>query len=399
MANAFELICTRCGTLQGSSYQPFCNVCDGMTDSRYDLHSAVINRDTDNPYLRYYDFVPVINRSLLPTAAEMTPCLHAQRLGAELGLDRLFLKDETANPTGTTKYRMASISLPYLQEAGVRHFCTSSTGNSSTAYAVAITGIPGLKMSLFTGSEFYHRVNYPDTRQVDHYVLIGASFSEAFDYAAVFAAKHGFTSERGFFNVGRREGLKLAWFEAVEQIGTAIDWYVQGVSSAMGVMGVYKGAKELCAIGELATLPRLLCAQQASCAPMVHAWNEGSSVICEHHVVTQPSGIAMAILRGNPSKAYPYVYEAVQESGGEFRAVDEDAIRHARRLVLQHEGVDICYSAATAVAAMMQRARDGLFSRHETILVNLTGSDRRVEMTPNSGIPMHRVDQGWELAS
>lgn len=399
MANAFELFCTRCGALQASSYQPFCSVCGGMTDCRYDLHTAVIQRDINNPYLRYFDFIPVTERSLLPATAEMTPCLHAKRLGSELGLDRLFLKNETANPTGTTKYRMASISLPYLLEAGVRHFCTSSTGNSSTAYAVAIPNIPGLRMSLFTGSDFSHRVNYPDCRQVDHYVLEGASFSEAFEYAGVFAAQNGYTSERGFFNLGRREGLKLAWFESVEQIGSSIDWYVQGVSSAMGVIGVYKGAKELCQIGMLASPPRLLCAQQASCAPMVHAWTEGSPVICEHHVVAQPSGIAMAILRGDPTKAYPYVYAAVQESGGEFRAVGEESIRHARMLVLQLEGIDICYSAATAVAAMIERARAGLFARQETILVNLTGSDRQGAAAPASVIRMRRRGPGWERFS
>lgn len=395
MAKAFELFCTQCGAVQDSSYQPFCSVCDGMTDCRYDLRASVIHDDLKNPYLRYFDFVPVLDRSLLPAVAEMTPCLHAERLGAELGLDRVFLKNETANPTGTTKFRMASISLPYLLEAGVRHFCTSSTGNSSTAYAVAITNIPGLKMSLFTGSEFRGRVNYADTSQVDHYVLEGASFSEAFDYAAVFAARNNYTSERGFFNVGRREGLKLAWFESVEQIGSPIDWYVQGVSSAMGVIGVYKGAKELCEIGLLPSVPRLLCAQQSSCAPMVHAWSEGSPVIREHHVVSQPSGIAMAILRGNPTKAYPYVYAAVRESGGEFRAVGQDSIRRARELVLRLEGVDICYSAATAVAAMIERARAGLFARQETILVNLTGSDRQGAIVPSDFIRLYRSGGDW----
>ncbi|MFM7085850.1 MAG: pyridoxal-phosphate dependent enzyme [Cyanobium sp.] len=367
-----------------------------MTECQHDLSQARL-RDSDNPFERYFDLIPVKDRDLLPTA-QMTPCVHATRLGQQLGLERLYLKNETANPTGTTKYRMAAVSLPYLYEAGVRHFCTSSTGNSSTAYAVAISGIPGLRMSLFTGRDFQHRVNYHETDQVDHYVLEGASFAEAFEYAGVFAAEHGYTSERGFFNVGRREGLKLAWLEAVEQIPTPIDWYVQGVSSAMGVIGVAKGARELLALGLTSQLPKLLCAQQESCAPMVSAWTAGSPVIRPQDIVRQPSGIAMAILRGDPSRAYPYVYRAVQESGGEIRAATQADILEAQALVRDREGIEICCSAATAVAAMVQRARLGLFRPDETILVNLTGSDRRDAHVPSDPRVMQRSGTGWVAA-
>lgn len=368
-----------------------------MTECFHDLSQARL-RDSDNPFERYYDLIPVKDKDLLPTA-QMTPCVHAIRLGEQLGLERLYLKNETENPTGTTKYRMAAVSLPYLYEAGVRHFCTSSTGNSSTAYAIAITAIPELRMSLFTGSDFRSRVNYKETDQVTHYVLNGASFAEAFEHAAVFAAQNGHTSERGFFNVGRREGLKLAWFEAVEQTPTPIDWYIQAVSSAMGVIGVYKGAKELRALGLSSRLPRLLCAQQDSCSPMVKAWSEQSSVIRPSHIVRQPRGIALAILRGDPSRAYPYVYRAVQESGGEMRAATQTEIREAQALVRDCEGIAICYSAATAVAAMVQRARLSLFRPDETIVVNLTGNDRIDAHVPSDFIAMNRSADGWVVAS
>ena len=167
----------------------------------------------------------------------------------------------------------------------------------------------------------------------------------------------------------------------------------------MGVIGVYKGAKELLALDLNSQLPRLLCAQQESCSPMVRAWSERSPVIRPEHIVRRPMGIAMAILRGDPSRAYPYVYRAVQESGGEMRAATQTEIREAQALVRDCEGIAVCYSAATAVAVMVQRARLGLFRPDETIVVNLTGSDRVDAPVPSDFIAMNRSADGWVVAS
>lgn len=371
----FTIVCHKCGAVQSQAYSPFCEKCNNLTEVIYDLSGAQL-RDSANPFSRFFDLLPVADRALLPADYAYTPTVHAKNLGALLGAPALYLKNETVHATGTTKFRMAAVALAYLFECGVRHFCTSSTGNSSTAYATLIKNIPELRMSLFTGSDFRNRVNYADTAQIDHYILQGGTFVEAFDCAAGFAAEHGYTSERGFFNVGRREGLKLAFFEAADQIDREIDWYVQGVSSAMGVYGTYKGAGELRQLGQISQLPRLLCVQQETCAPMVDAWLANSEKIREEHIVANPTGIAKAILRGNPSRVYPYMREIVTKSRGGFAKVSDRRIRQARQLVLEHEGIDICFSAATAVAGLIKMLEEGFVPADDTILINLTGSDR-----------------------
>src|SRR5439155_20566877 len=135
--------------------------------------------DSANPYERFADLLPVADRSLLPADAEPTETVHAERLGEAIGLERLYLKDETTLPTGTTKDRMAAVALAYLYEHGVRAFATSSTGNSSTSYGHAISRFPGLVMHLFTASEFADGVDVPKTDQVVETVLEGATFVEA----------------------------------------------------------------------------------------------------------------------------------------------------------------------------------------------------------------------------
>ena len=385
--------CTRCGKDTGTSYHPFCE-CGGMVEVGYDPKSVKLAA-SDNPYIRFADLLPIARtRDKLPRDAAYTPAVHAKALGDRLGMPRLFLKDETVLPTRTTKDRMAAVSVGYLWESGVRAFCTSSTGNSSTAYAHAIKAFPDMTLNLFTAENFVTRVQHADPPQIVHFGMRDASFVDAFNYAGTYAGEHKLVSERGFFNLGRREGLKMAYLEASDQV-PKIDWYVQAVSSAMGVYGTYKGAKELFGIGHIDRLPRLLCVQQDSCAPMVRAYEEGSEAIQPHHIVKRPEGIAEAILRGDPSRVYPYVKGIVVESRGAFARVSEAEIREARKMVEELEGISPCFSASTAVAGVIKLARADRFPRQETVLINVTGGDRPRSAPPDNIKWLRREGGRW----
>jgi threonine synthase len=290
---------------------------------------------------------------------------------------------------------MAGVALAYLHEGGVEGFCTSSTGNSSTAYAQAIARIPGLVMCIFTAAAFAGRLNAPESDQIVNFILRDATFVEAFDAARDYAVANGLVPERGFFNPGRREGLKLAWLEAVDQVPRPIDWYVQAVSSAMGVYGVARGAQQLHGLGRIDRLPKLLCVQQETCAPMVSAWEAGSDRIRPGDVVERPTGIAQAILRGNPTAAYPPVRELVLAHGGTFVAVSETEIRRARDWIEDDEGISPCFAASAALAGIAKlRERDGV-PTDDTVLVNLTGGERSQPASIPNARWMVRSDGEW----
>jgi threonine synthase len=368
-----------------------------MVDVQYAIERVKM-ADSQNPYVRFAELLPLATLHYRLPAATYTPFVHAARLGRKLGLTSIFLKDETVLPTKSTKDRMASVSLAYLCERGVRAFCASSTGNSGTSFAFGIRAHRELHLFLFTAEEFVPRVQYADHPQVTHFGIRDASFVEAADYASTYARRHGLVSEGGFFNPGRREGLKLAFLEASEQAPGPIDWYVQAVSSAMGIYGAYKGARELLLMKRIARTPRLLCVQQESCAPMVNAYAEGSEFIRPEHLVARPTGIAQAILRGDPTRAYPHVRRVVKESGGDFTAVNEAEIREARRLIEDEEGLSPCFSASAAVAGVVKLARKGAFSRDSLIVINLTGGDRN-EADQGGGTNiewLERTPHGWD---
>src|SRR5437867_789508 len=386
--------CTACGKTVGDAYRPFCE-CGGMVEVEYELDKVRLV-SSENPYVRFGDLLPIAStRAKFPQDARYSPTIHAKALGSYLGMPSLYLKDETVLPTRTTKDRMAAVSLGFLWERGVRTFCTSSTGNSSTAYAHAIRAFPDMSLYLFTAENFVTRVQHAEHAQVKHFGMRDASFVEAFNYAGTYANEHKLVSERGFFNLGRREGLKMTYYEACEQVPRPIDWYVQAVSSAMGVYGTYKGAKELRGIKRIDRLPKLLCAQQEKCSPLVRAYKEGCDAIQPRHIVQRPEGIAEAILRGDPSRVYPYVKRIVVESGGDFVSVTEDEIREARKLAEELEGLSPCFSASTAVAGLVKQMRSAGFPRNETVLVNLTGADRPRTQPASSIRWLRRGAGGW----
>lgn len=365
--------CQVCKRRFEHGFTPRCPSCAGMVEVLYDLESVRLH-DSPITTQRFAGLLPVRNSAnLLPLGEGGTPCVRAERLGEELGLERLYVKVESSNPSGTTKDRMAAVVLSLFSELGVTEFVSSSTGNSSSALARGIQMHPFCRMDLFVGGAFSQRVRFGEGNPgVRVNVLPDATFTDAFNHARAEARRRGVPFEGGFFNPARREGLKLAFFEAVEQIPAPIRWYFQAVSSAMGVQGTWKGAKELKALGLIPQLPRLVCVQQESCAPMVHAFTEGASEMQPHHIVENPNGIAKAILRGNPSGCYPYVYATVKESGGTMVSVSETQIREAQERLRRLDGIEAGYCGAATVAAVVSLANRGLIPPHETVLLNLT---------------------------
>lgn len=388
--------CVGCGKTFPQGPASFCD-CGQFIDVHYDLRNARL-RDSSDPCIRFFDLLPIEDFThLIPQDHGTTPCRHAKALGVRLGLPHLYLKDETVLPTGTTKDRMARVVLSFFRETGVLSFSASSTGNSSTAFAHWAKFYPECKVHLFVGEDFlpYLQVD-PANDQVAVFAMRGATFVEAANEANRFAERKGITADRGFFSLARREGLKMAFLEATEQVPRPIDWYVQAVSSAMGVYGAYKGARELLEMGQIHQLPRLLCVQQESNRPMVRAFEAGSPVIRPEDVVARPSGIARGILRGDPSRVYPCVRQMVLDSRGTMVAVSEQEIRDAQRMVEEMEGIRCCFNASAAVAGLGRLVREGRFPTDETVVVNLTGSERQA-IPPARVSWLERQGDRWRL--
>jgi threonine synthase len=389
----FRPVCQTCGrSFPARRFQPLCS-CGGMVDMHYDLATARIREDR-NPLLRFLDLLPIRRAGSVRWLGDgNTPLVHARALGRRLGLDKLYLKDETWNPTRTTKDRMASVVLSYFEDVGVREFACSSTGNSSTSFAFGVERFEGFRLHVFVGRDFLHRMNFDSSERIRVYWVQDATFAEAHECAKAFARLNPqVTGERGFFNPGRREGLKLAFLEGALEMPESPHWYFQAVSSGMGVYGAWRGAQQLYRMGLLARLPRLACIQQDSCAPMVHSWKGGAERTRPEDIVPEPTGIAEAILRGNPTHTYPHLREVVATSGGTFESVTEAEILEAQKMLRELEGIEACASSATTLAAIKKMAGLSELRRDDVIFVNVTGGVRPQTVTPRQYVTLSKGD-------
>jgi threonine synthase len=367
--------CVDCGWSGEAVFVQTCPACGGLVDVFYDLPRVRLG-EQQAPPLRYFDLLPVARRDNVILLGEgNTPCVHARRLGAKVGLANLYLKYEGANPTYSTKDRVAAVALSLFKEHGISEFVLSSTGNMAAAYANAVARLPDFRLHVVCGRSFVDRLYYHGSPRITTYAvehsLVGAG-----KLAREFAASRGLLHDSGFMNPGRREGAKLAWLEAFEQCPAAPDWAFQAVSSAMGIFAAYKGAVEYLSLGRLAHLPRLVCAQQQSCAPIVRAYLDGAPRLEPGYHVAEPAGMVQEILRGAPSDSYPYIKRVLDETSGTAVAVGDDEILAAARLAKTTEGLEICLASATALAAALKLARAGTISARELVLVLITGAPK-----------------------
>ncbi|MFH9663475.1 pyridoxal-phosphate dependent enzyme [Streptomyces sp. NPDC017248] len=304
-----------------------------------------------------------------------SPCRPAPALGAKLGLRHLWLKDESRQPTGTTKDRLASVVLAVFRQFDIKEWVTSSTGNTATALAAAVRRDPTMRAHFFCSEDFVadHQLETDD--RISLHVVRGG-YADAIRVARKFATERELVWEGGFFNWARREGLKVAYLEAFDEMTEQPDVVVQAISSGMGVMAARKGAEEYLATGRIGSVPRFLMVQQDTCAPMADAWRSGREELTDEDVIERPNGLARAILLGDGRDSYPYMCDIAHATGGGIASVSQTEMTEAREMLRELEGLDVCHSAAATIAALSNEVQADRIGADEVVLANLTGRTR-----------------------
>ncbi|WP_202798899.1 threonine synthase [Saccharopolyspora spinosa] len=362
-----------------------CSGCKGAIDVLYPLDRTEIRpfESNPNPLKRYQDILPVWGEENLTWLGEgNTPCTSVPPLARLLGVRSVHIKDESRNPTKSTKDRIASATLSRFKGIGVNEFVMASTGNSSTAYANAMRLVRGFKVHIFAGDDFVYRLNYADHPQVVTHSVSGSFVSTAAT-AQKFARENELFWEGGFFNYARREGLKLSYVEAYQQMPTNPTHVFQAISSGMGLLGGYKGAVEFNRKGLMDKVPSFIGVQQDTCAPMVSAWNAGRSEIAEEDILENPDGLAHAILRGDPTNTYPYIRSMCIDTNGALVAAQREEM-HIAKGILESVGFEACYAASTCLAGAMRMAHEGSLGPDSDLLIILTGALRPLVPTPSN---------------
>ena len=309
--------------------------------------------------------------NIISLSEGMTPLIPLEKLGRELGSADLRLKDESPQTTGTFKARGASVGVSRARELGVHTLAMPTNGNAGGAWA-AYCARAGIRAVLVMSK------NAPAMNRME-IGMLGASLflvdGVITDAGAVVnraIAEHGWLNAATFKEPWRIEGKKTLGFELAEQFGWDVpDAVLVPCGGGLGIIGIYKGLRELQKIGWIGSrLPRLIAVQSTGCAPMVRAFQEGRPDV---EFWENAKTCAFGITAPRPVGAF-LTLEAIRKTDGYAVAVDDTAILRAQKELAAREGCYICPEGAATVAALPQLRRDGVIGPRDRVVLLNTGT-------------------------
>jgi threonine synthase len=371
-----QLRCRECGRLREFEPAYVCEECFGPLEDAYDLGTVgrQVSRGSiaDGPpsIWRYRQLLPVAADDPVDLGTGYTPLVHAKNLGKQLGLDRLYIKNDTVNPTGSFKDRNVAVATNFALAYGFDTLSCSSTGNLAGSVA-AYAARAGLDSLVFIPSGLEPAKVGAATAYGATLVEVDGTYDEVNRLCVELADQYHW----GIVNVNLRpfysEGSKTLAFEVVEQLGwQAPDHIVVPVAAGSLLAKTAKAFSELVGSGLLDRVStRIHAAQAQGCAPVSTAIQQGLDRITP----VKPQSLAKSLAIGNPADGR-YAAKAVRASGGWGTACAEDEIQEGMALLAETEGILSEPAGGVVVAGLRELVRDGRVRRHETVVICITGN-------------------------
>jgi threonine synthase len=376
MSFATGLICRECGSTYPAEARYSCEYCFGPLEVSYDLEAAraVVTRESIEAgpasIWRYGALLPDPGAEPVDLGAGWTPLRRAERLGEELGLRELWLKDDTRNPTGSFKDRVVSVALSSARRLGFSTAACASTGNLATSVAAhaasigwpSVTIIPSdlekskiAMTAIFGGTVLGVDGNYDDVNRL----------------CVELVAEH---EDWAFANVNLRpyyaEGSKTLAYEIAEQLGwRAPEQVVVPLASGSQFTKIAKGFKEFITLGLIeGPSPVLFGAQAQGCSPIATAFADGAEVVTPQ----RPHTIARSLAIGNPADG-PYVLDELRARGGDCGSVSDEEILECIGLLARTEGIFAETAGGVTIASLRQMVRRGTIDPDKSTVAIISG--------------------------
>jgi threonine synthase len=370
--HARALSCRECG--HQVELGPFyaCPECFGPLEIAYDFPRVTRDEIESGPpnIWRY--------KALLPVPADIedspntepgfTRLLRAGNLGRELGIARLWVKDDSTNPTNSFKDRVVACALSAARELDAKVFACPSTGNLANAVAAA-GARAGIKTVVFIPSDLEKPKQVNSAVYTEQLVAVNGTYDDVNRLASEIAGEE---DGWAFVNVNVRpyyaEGSKTLGYEIAEQLGWRLpDQIVIPVASGSQLTKVDKAFRELIALGLVEDRPyKVFGAQATGCAPVSTAWKAGVDAIRP----VRPDTIAKSLAIGNPADGV-YVLDICKRSGGAVEDVSDDQVREGILLLARTEGIFTETAGGTTVGVLKKLVETGqLDPTQETVVIN-----------------------------
>ncbi len=376
MGRIAVLRCPQCGWEAVTDDTFACGACEAVLEAHVDLGHLtrsdvrVIRASADKSLWRWFDFFPVKHRSSVVSLGEgYTPVTRCRRLGEHLGMERLYVKNDTLLPTGSLKDRSNSVGISRAVELGFDTVAVPSTGNAAASVA-AYAAAAGLRSVVMVPAG-------TDAAKVVQARVCGATVVTVdTDLDGMGAFYRAAVKEFGWYdclstNPYRNEGKKSYAFELFDQLDEHVPhWIIHPTAGGAGLAALWKGYQELHGLGWAHRFPRLVAAQSAAAAPIVAAWQSGAATV---EPVSAGTTVAESIQVGNPRALGLRALRAVRASGGAGVALSDEEILEAQGLLARMTGIFAEPAAATSVAAAIRLRNESVIGADDMVVCNVTG--------------------------
>jgi threonine synthase len=377
---ATHLVCTKCGKKYAiDEINTYCLDCQAPLFAIYDLKSLRQDFQREDftrrksGMWRWHELLPIRSPANAITLGEGdAPLLLLANLGGELGLSNLFVKDESANPTGSFKARGISAAISKAKELGIDKVIIPTAGNAGGAMA-AYAARARLKAHIIMPKDT-PRANIEESRIAGaEVVLIDGLISEAARMAGIKARAEGWFDLSTFKEPYRVEGKKIMGYELAEAFGWCLpDVIIYPTGGGTGLVGMWKAFAELEDLGWLDNTqrPRMVAVQAEGCAPVVKAF-EAHATFCDFwtNARTLASG-----LRVPKSFADHIILQDIYDSKGIALSVSDEAILAAQSQLGKEEGIFSAPEGAATLAGLISLTQSGWVRPDERIVLFNTGS-------------------------
>lgn len=399
MSFATNLRCRECHREYPLEARHVCDFCFGPVEVTYDYDGIRKNvtraRIESGPasLWRYRDFLPCDAASAVDIGAGYTPLVRAKNLGKALGLNNLYIKNDTVNPTWSFKDRVVAVAASRARELGYDKLACASTGNlansvSAHAAAAGMEAVVFIPHDLETGKVIGSSIYGPTL------VKVRGNYDAVNRLCAELAGSYNWA----FVNVNVRpyysEGSKTLGFEVAEQLGwRAPDHCVVPIASGSLFVKIRKGLDELFKAGLIdEPKTRMSGAQATGCSPVATAWQEGSM----NFRPQRPNTIAKSLAIGNPADGY-YSLVQLKETGGSCGSVTDEEIVQGMKLLAETEGIFGETAGGVTVASLKQLAAQGRIDPDELTVAFITGAGfKTLEAVSEALNPPLEVDATME---
>jgi threonine synthase len=371
---ARALSCRECGHEIPLAPEFACPECFGPLEVAYDFVGVTRERIEAGPksIWRYASLLPVPTDVTRHPNTEpgMTRLVRAERLGKEIGLKNLWLKDDTGNPTHSFKDRVVAVALAAARELGFSVLACPSTGNLANAVAAAAARAGWRSVVLVPKSLEQAKIQmtavYGGTL-----IAVDGNYDDVNRLATELAAEE---EDWAFVNVNVRpyyaEGSKTLGYEVAEQLGWRLpEQIVVPVASGSQLTKVDKAFRELGTLGLVEPTPyKVFGAQATGCSPVSAAFAEGHDVIRP----VRPDTIARSLAIGNPADG-PYVLDTVRRTGGAVADVSDAEVVDAIRLLARTEGIFAETAGGVTLACTRKLIESGRLDPEADTVLLITG--------------------------